>query len=62
MRWYSAALKAPRAIIVDRRAIVAYEAIASSVIIIGSERVRRRADFFMTYRGLKLTDRAALRR
>jgi hypothetical protein len=47
---------------VDRRAIVAYEAIASSVIIIGSERVRRRADFFMTYRGLKLTDRAALRR
>ena len=59
IRWYSAGVQAPRAIIAVRRAIVSHEAIANSAIIIGSERVRRRADLFMGYLYATLTRHAA---
>jgi hypothetical protein len=47
MRWYSAGVQAPRAIIAVRRAIVSHEAIANSAIISGSARERRRAGLFI---------------
>jgi hypothetical protein len=42
IRWYSAGVQTPRAIRAVRRAIVSHEAIASSAIISGSDRARRR--------------------